>query len=310
MSEVKSDNSLQHILVVDDEELIVDLLHDYFDELGYDVCVAQSAEEAIEKLNNEKQFNLVLTDINLPGKSGLDLLKIVRETREDLPVVLLTGLKTLDNAITAVKSGAADYITKPFELDSVRRVVEKILKRQDRTIKKEQVFDNLKYLKLSFQFLTSEMDPSILAKELAGYLQRVNFGENQEINQYELAFTETLVNAVEHGSLDLASSIKSNNILQLAEYDDLKEQRLNDLNFSKRTIFIMFECTDELFSFTVKDQGKGFEWQKYIDKSHKISKVNTNAYGRGFNIIQHIIDEVHFNESGNMITLIKNKIQK
>lgn len=307
MSEAKGDNSLQHILVVDDEELIVDLLHDYFEELGYNVCVAQSAEEAIEKLNNERQFNLVLTDINLPGKSGLDLLKIVRETRDELPVVLLTGLKTLDNAIIAVKSGAADYITKPFELDSVRRVVEKILKKQNRSVKKEQVFENLKYLKLSFQYLTGEIDPSILAKELAGYLKKVNFGEEQELKQYELAFTETLVNAVEHGSLDLSSSSKSNNILHLAEYDELKEQRLTDPNFSKRSIFITFECTDELFSFTVKDEGKGFDWTKFIDKSHKISKVNINAYGRGFNIIQHIIDEVHFNESGNMITLIKNR---
>ena len=104
----------QRILVVDDEEMINELLSDYFRELGYDVTVALSAEEAIEKLEFENQFNLIITDIDLPGKSGFELLKIVKETKENLPVVILSGIKTFDNTIKAVKNGAIDFISKPF----------------------------------------------------------------------------------------------------------------------------------------------------------------------------------------------------
>jgi len=301
-------NAVQNILVVDDEELIVELLKEYFSELGYGVWVAQSAEEAISKLNNSNNLNLVITDINLPGKSGLELLKIVKETKEDLPVVLLTGLKTLDNAISAVKSGATDYITKPFDLESVRKVVERILKKQSRSLKKKQVFENIKHLKLSFEFITSELDPGVVAKELSSLLHRIHFTEEDEIKRYELAFTETLVNAIEHGNLQLSSAIKNNNALQITEYDELKEKRLNTPQYANKKIIVLFECTDELFSFTVIDEGEGFNWQKFIDQKHKINRLNTNAHGRGFNIIKYIIDEVHFNEKGNMITLIKNRV--
>ena len=301
-------NAVQNILVVDDEELIVELLKEYFSELGYGVWVAQSAEEAISKLNNSNNLNLVITDINLPGKSGLELLKIVKETKEDLPVVLLTGLKTLDNAISAVKSGATDYITKPFDLESVRKVVERILKKQSRSLKKKQVFENIKHLKLSFEFITSELDPGVVAKELSSLLQRIHFTEEDEIKRYELAFTETLVNAIEHGNLQLSSAIKNNNALQITEYDELKEKRLNTPQYANKKIIVLFECTDELFSFTVIDEGEGFNWQKFIDQKHKINRLNTNAHGRGFNIIKYMIDEVDFNEKGNMITLIKNRV--
>lgn len=308
MTKQDKQNAVQNILVVDDEELIVELLKEYFSELGYGVWVAQSAEEAISKLNNSNNLNLVITDINLPGKSGLELLKIVKETKEDLPVVLLTGLKTLDNAISAVKSGATDYITKPFDLESVRKVVERILKKQSRSLKKKQVFENIKHLKLSFEFITSELDPGVVAKELSSLLQRIHFTEEDEIKQYELAFTETLVNAIEHGNLQLSSAIKNNNALQITEYDELKEKRLNTPQYANKKIIVLFECTDELFSFTVIDEGEGFNWQKFIDQKHKINRLNTNAHGRGFNIIKYIIDEVHFNEKGNMITLIKNRV--
>lgn len=297
----------QNILVVDDEELIVDLLGDYFRSLGYEVAVAFSAEEAIEKLNNGNDFNLVLSDINLPGKSGLELLKIIRETKDDLPVVLLTGLKTIDNAISAVKSGASDYITKPFELGSVKKVVEKILKVRNRSLKKEQVFENIEHLKISFQFKTNELEPGILAKELSNFLSKMHFSHIDDIKQYELVFTETLINSIEHGNLELLSSIKSNDILQLAEYEKMREKRMNDPHYANRKITVTFECSSELFCFIVKDEGPGFEWRKFITNTHKIQKVNTNSYGRGFNIIQHIIDEVHFNDKGNLLTLIKNR---
>lgn len=304
---MNSEEKHQSILVVDDEELIVDLLSDFFKGLGYQVSEAFSAEEAIEKLNNGNIFNLVLSDINLPGKSGIELLKIIRETKYDLPVVLLTGLKTIDNAISAVKSGATDYITKPFELSAVKKVVEKILKVQNRSLKKEQVFENIEHLKISFRFSTVELEPGILAKELTNFLYKMRFAELEEIKQYELVFTETLLNAVEHGNLELSSMMKSNDLLKIAEFEKLKEERLKDPVYSQRDITISLECSSELFNFSVKDEGPGFEWKNFLSATHKFQKVNVNSYGRGFNIIQHLIDEVHFNEKGNHITLIKNR---
>ncbi len=297
----------QNILVVDDEELIINLLADYFSDLGYRVTAVKDAEKAIEALSNGHKFSLVLTDINLPGKSGLDLLKIVKETKEDLPVVLLTGMKTLDTAISALKSGAQDYITKPFDLKTIRKVVEKVLKVRNRSIRKVRIYEKLEQLKLSFRFKTCELDPDAVSKELSGFLYKMQFGSEEDIKQFELVFTETLINSMEHGNLELPSSLKSNDLLEMAEFEELKETRLQDPHFANRYISIIFECNTEIFSFTVRDEGPGFDWKKYINPAHKIISSDKNPYGRGFMIIQHIIDEVYFNQKGNTITLIKHR---
>ncbi len=304
---MSSKENMSNIMVVDDEEMIIDLLGDYFADLGYGVQVAMSAEEAVEKLNNGNKTNLVITDINLPGKSGLELLKIINETKDDLPVVLLTGLKTLDTAITAVKSGASDYITKPFDLASVKKVVEKVLNKQNKVYRKQKTYENLQHLRMNFQFTSTELEPGILAKELSTILNKMHFSDEEEIKQYELVFTETLINSLEHGNLGLESSSKSNDILQMAEFEELKENRLNDPKYANRKLNITFECNQDLFCFTVKDGGAGFNWQKYVDNTHKITETNLDSHGRGFMIIRHLIDEVHFNKEGNIITLIKNR---
>ena len=295
----------QRILVVDDEEMINELLSDYFRELGYDVTVALSAEEAIEKLEFENQFNLIITDIDLPGKSGFELLKIVKETKENLPVVILSGIKTFDNTIKAVKNGAIDFISKPFDLKSVQKVVEKILKKQVLSAEKDQVFENLNILKMGFEFITLELNPDILASELANILQKMHFSDDNETKQFELVFLETLINAIEHGNLELSSSIKDVSLIKLTEYEKLKEERLQDPYYSNRKIFIELECSKDRFCFKVEDQGNGFDWKNYVHSSLKLSNINTESYGRGFNIIHHIIDKVDFNEVGNQIILIK-----
>jgi len=301
---------VEKILVVDDEELIIQLLSDYLTDLGYQVDVAYSSEEVLDKMNNSFDFDLVLSDINLPGKSGIELLRIIRELKTDIPVVLLTGLKTLDNAISAVKNGAADYITKPFELKSVRQVVERILKKQHRIQWQEQIFEHLKYLKYYFQFRTSEFSPGILSKEIASILKKIQFTGQTEIDQYELAFTEVLVNAMEHGNLELPSQTKGNDLSKKSEFDALREKRLNDPVYCQRSIYVTFETDLDVFSLTVRDEGPGFDWKKYFDTTHHGKSINTENFGRGFKIIQHISDEIHFSEKGNVITIIKNSPAK
>ncbi len=303
-----SHNGKPGILVVDDDEMIVDLIESYFSELGYYVSTATTAEDAIHQLSHENDIHLVLSDIGLPGRSGLDLLKIIRETKGEIPVILLTGMKTLDTAISAVKSGATDFITKPFKLETIRQVVEKNLRKNERIRRKKQVYESLKYLNMNFSFFTYEFNPDTLSKELTDILKKMRFAPEEEIQQFEVVFTETFTNAMEHGNLELPSSAKSDDLLFRTEYEELREQRLNDPRYANRKIQIAFECNPNLFSLTVKDEGPGFEWKKYLDQHHKIMKVNTHAFGRGFNIVQHYIDEVHFNQKGNIITLIKNRI--
>ena len=107
-----------NILIIDDDEQIRSLLRDLLSP-NNDCTTVGSAEEALAILNSIN-FNLVISDINMGGISGLDLVPRVLEQTPDTVVVMISGQQTIDFAIEAMRAGAFDYITKPLDLRHVR----------------------------------------------------------------------------------------------------------------------------------------------------------------------------------------------
>ena len=114
------------ILVVDDEKSLVLALKGLLKKEGYEVDVAYSGEEAIAKIEPEA-FHLVITDLSLGGKSGMDVLARAREVDPELAVVMITAYGSEKIAVEAMKAGAHDYIPKPFDNDEIRVVVRRVL---------------------------------------------------------------------------------------------------------------------------------------------------------------------------------------
>jgi len=102
------------ILVVDDELIVRDSLKEWLDDEGFGVDTAESGPQALEKLGQEP-FNLMLTDIKMPGMDGVELLKQAKETYPDLCVLMMTAYATVETAVEAMKIGALDYLIKPFD---------------------------------------------------------------------------------------------------------------------------------------------------------------------------------------------------
>jgi len=117
------------ILAVDDEESIRVFLKTILESEGYLCDTATSAGEAISRLR-ENPYDVILTDIMMPGMSGIELLELVREREDEIAVIMLTALNDIDVSIQALKSGAYDYITKPFRLDDVTISVEMALQKR------------------------------------------------------------------------------------------------------------------------------------------------------------------------------------
>ncbi|MGE5248147.1 MAG: sigma-54-dependent transcriptional regulator [Verrucomicrobiota bacterium] len=114
----------KRILVVDDEPQILGLLSTVFREHGWDVAGAGSGGEGIEKLEHG-QFDVILTDLMMPGESGIDLLRASKEIHPDVEVILMTGYATADTAIEAMRTGAFHYLVKPLKIEEVVNLVEK-----------------------------------------------------------------------------------------------------------------------------------------------------------------------------------------
>jgi DNA-binding NtrC family response regulator len=116
----------EELLVVDDEPQMLIAINETLRRQGYCITTAGSGMEAICRLK-EKYYNLVLTDMRMPEVSGLDLLKRVKTTAPDTPVVLLTAYGTIQNAVDAMRHGAFDYLLKPFSAESLEAVVRRAL---------------------------------------------------------------------------------------------------------------------------------------------------------------------------------------
>lgn len=117
------------ILVAEDETSLRTILKKMFQKKSYEVETALDGSQAIAKLERES-FNIILADINMPGKTGFDILSYVRSHQIPTAVILITAQDTMKNAVEAMKQGAFDYLTKPFELDELEVVVEKALENQ------------------------------------------------------------------------------------------------------------------------------------------------------------------------------------
>jgi len=118
------------ILVVDDETQISDLLRDFLTQEGYQVLTAANGVEAIS-LGKENRPDLALLDLKMPGMDGIEVFQKLREVKKDIGVIILTGYGTLKTAKQAMRLGAYDYLTKPFDLGLVKSVIREALERKE-----------------------------------------------------------------------------------------------------------------------------------------------------------------------------------
>lgn len=118
-----------NVLVVDDDTAVRELLADGLESFGYATVQASGIDEAFEIVKGQP-LRLVLSDIDMPGGDGIQLLNRVKQFAPDLDVIMVTGAIDADTAIQAIRQGASDYVTKPFNLDEVQIVVERTLEKR------------------------------------------------------------------------------------------------------------------------------------------------------------------------------------
>ena len=131
------------ILIVDDEESVRDSLYNWFLEDGFRVECAENAKKALTILESD-QFDIILADIKMPGMDGLEMLRRIKSLKPDAIVIVMTAFATVDTAVKALKDGAYDYVTKPFDPDDLTHLIRNATKQisltdENETLKKKVV---------------------------------------------------------------------------------------------------------------------------------------------------------------------------
>jgi DNA-binding NtrC family response regulator len=154
------------ILFVDDDQTILNMVEEYLVAFDYRVSIVDSGLKALERIK-DKDFDIVFTDFKMPDIDGLELLAMIKEYRPATEVIIVTGHGTMESAIQAMKFGSYDYIQKPFKLDVLRIVINKVyeekrLKRENivlRTrVKERHRYDQLIGISLKMQEIYEQID--------------------------------------------------------------------------------------------------------------------------------------------------------
>lgn len=169
------------ILFVDDEENILEIAREYFEQKGYPVITAKNGVEAVKILNKEK-IACCFTDINMPEMDGLELAEQIRVVDNTIPVVVMTGYPSLDNTIRTLRNGVVDFLVKPVSLNQMELCLRRVLRERllfvENLILKKEVEGKERLAKLNQELLYKVEGLNILNKILSDLAA---VGSNQEV---------------------------------------------------------------------------------------------------------------------------------
>lgn len=287
----------ERILVVDDSSTMLSFMDSVCRDEGYEVVKAESGLQAIVELKRNPSFQAMVIDWIMPEMNGIDFLeKIKRKDKwKQIPVIMQTGKRDNAAALRGIQAGAYFYLTKPYTQKDFRHILkcaveEYNIQKRLRALETNTVGDiSLLMDKGSFSFRTFDE-----ASVVAAWLSRLSTKENISIGLEEL-----FKNGIEHGNLGLNYEIKSE-LLEEDIYEQEIGRRLNLEENKAKMIRVSFEKENSQVSVHIRDMGKGFEFEKYLDFSP--DRVY-DLHGRGIAIAnKHVFESIQYLKGGCEVT--------
>jgi CheY-like chemotaxis protein len=292
--------SVHRVLVVDDSEVDRLLIRGLLEAAGgIAVTIATAPAEALEQLS-ASEFDLLVTDLVMPGMDGLALCAEVRARHPWLPIVLVTSQGSEEIAIRALRAGASSYVSKLLLAahlpDVARPLLDAAAARRDR----RQVLGALMEFRATFRL---ENDRRVFGP-LVGYLQEVlaavHSWEEGDLVQIGVALEEALVNAAEHGHLALDSALRDGD---RPTYLRLAAERRTQDPYRERQVHLEATISRHEARFVVRDEGAGFDPTVLPDPRDPRNLLKPS--GRGVLLMRTFMDEVRYASHGTEVTLIK-----
>ena len=291
---------MSHIIVVDDaltdRTLISGLLTT---ELECNVQTAENGESALE-LIDARRPDLVLTDLQMPGMNGLELLESIKEEYPMIPVVLMTAQGSETIAAKAMKAGATSYVPKRRMAEDLVRTVKRIIAATQEVMIPPQLMHRLEYSNCQFTLNNDPGQIDSVVAHLQTMLRCLPLGDESERIRVGLALEAALSNALFHGNMDTSQESSQPNETRRKE---LFRERWNQKPWCDRRISLTAEISRELAKFIIRDDGNGFDTS---DLDPDVMSLDTEC-GRGLPLMYTIMDSVEFNDAGNEVTLIRHR---
>ncbi len=295
------------VLVVDDSAVDRRFVGGLLSRDGrFQVEFAEDGAQALGRIR-ESQPDLIVTDLQMPNRNGLELVAAVRMHHPEVPIILMTGHGSEDLAVEALHRGAANYVPKPQLgqrlLDSVDEALSMV--KADRTY--DRLISCLRRSEFSFEL---DNDPGLI-DPLVDLIQQMVAGMKltDATGRYRVgaAVKEALLNAIYRGNLEISFQQMQDTRESLLEgqREDLAEKRRNEAPYKDRRVHVEVKIHPEEARFVIRDGGKGFD-PATIPAAGRPGSLDPES-GRGLVLMRAFLDEVTFNAAGNEATLVKRR---
>jgi FixJ family two-component response regulator len=301
------EQSQKHIALVDDEKEIVETLRRQLEHFGFKCSSFFNANSALEAILSDNTLDILITDVRMPGMSGLELVKCVREVNSEIPIVILTGFGDMQLTLDALRSGATDYLSKPYDVMILKKSIDRIIKQKFRSLKYLETIKYLTKSNIHYSVKSEDVDVVSISSHIADFLHGLGYYNLTEKLNFGLALTEALINSNDHGNLELNSSLKESEFEGEDEYTKFKMERLSIPKYAERTLEIDLVVSSEDAVIKITDEGNGFETSEHTEVDPLDAFINENNHGRGIILMQLYVDKISYNDKGNEITLIIKK---
>lgn len=272
----------------------------------FQVDFAEDGSQALARMR-ESCPDVIVTDLQMPNRNGLELVAAVRMHHPDVPIILMTGHGSEDLAVEALHRGAANYVPKP-------QLGERLLESLDEALslsKADRTYDRLIACLKSCDFdFELESDPS-LVDPLVELVQQMVAGMRltDATGRFRVGagVKEALNNAIYRGNLEISFRQMQDTRVSLVEGkgDDLVKTRRNEPPYKERRVGVHVSINQDEARLTIADQGPGFD-PASIPPAGQLGSLDPDS-GRGLVLMRSFFDEVTFNRQGNEVTLVKRR---
>lgn len=288
------------VLVVEDDPASLNYLEIILQKEGVEYKSANNGRDGLA-IFKEFHPHIVLTDINMAHMNGIELLANIKKIRPHSIVIMLTAFNSEEYVIESMKYGANNYLKKPILRDNLVALLRKyksiILSRN--TNKKIHTF--VKQHTFTMQ-ITNELNllPYII-NYLIDSIEYV-FKEDETMG-IRLGLDEIIINAIEHGNLEI-SYVEKSEAIKKNQLEKLYANRLSNAEIANKRVTITFDMHENYCEWTVKDEGKGFSPE--LIPNPILSETVDSLHGRGIFITRFQFDEMEYSENGTKVRLRKN----
>ncbi|MEQ9408637.1 MAG: response regulator [Fuerstiella sp.] len=270
----------------------------------YQLSTAADGTEALKKLD-EIGFDLVLTDLQMPGMDGLQLVREMKQRHPEVPVILMTGMGSEEVAVQAMREGAASYVSKSSASLWLHESVDQVLASRVESLSHAELLTRLKADEYELSLINDRVLMSATARFLRQAVQAVNLCPHQELPRLGIALEEALLNACLHGNLELDSKLREGDG---HIFEQLAQQRSAAEPWKNRRVTVQAMITPGQMKVEIADEGCGFDPFGLPDPTDPENLLK--PHGRGVMMMKLFLDDVRWNDRGNRVTLIKNGTQQ